>query len=319
MSSNNLKILVFGAGGVGAYFGGRLAQAGAEVSVVCRSDYESVKKSGYRIKSIAGDFQFMPAQVCRSAADYQGTADIVMVTAKALPGTNVPELIRPAVSENTSIFIIQNGIDVEKDFAEAFPGTEIISAIAYIGVSREGNGNINHEGAGRLHAGVYPEGNPSPRLKLLAELFEKTEIDCKVVSDIVLSRWIKLVWNVPFNPVSVLAGGVNTQEMVQNPELEQLCSEIMLEVCEVAKACGKELPPNMVEKNLNYTRNFPPYKTSMLLDYEHRRPLEVEAILGNVIRNADAKNVPIPHIRAIYALLLSVDRNLIRKNKQQDL
>ena len=75
----------------------------------------------------------------------------------------------------------------------------------------------------------------------------------------------------------------------------------------------------MVEKNLNYTRNFPPYKTSMLLDYEHRRPLEVEAILGNVIRNADAKNVPIPHIRAIYALLLSVDRNLIRKNKQQDL
>ncbi|MHB9138308.1 MAG: ketopantoate reductase family protein [Victivallaceae bacterium] len=312
MSSNNLKILVFGAGAVGAYFGGRLAQAGAEVSVVCRSDYDSVKESGYRIKSIEGDFQFMPVQVCRSAADYQGDADIVMVTTKVLPGTNVPELIRPAVSANASIFIIQNGIDVEKDFAEAFPGAEIISSIAYIGVARAGNGYINHEGAGRLHAGMYPEGKPSPRLEQLAKLFEKAGVDCKVVDDIVLSRWIKLVWNVPFNPVSVLAGCVNTQEMAQNPELEQLCSNLMVEVCEVAKACGKELPLDMVEKNLNYTRNFPPYKTSMLLDYENRRPLEVEAILGNVIRNAETNNVPIPHIRTIYALLLSVDRKLMR-------
>ena len=315
MSSNTLKVLVFGAGGIGAYFGGRLAQAGAEVSVVCRSDYDSVKESGYQIKSIAGDFQFMPAQVCRSAADYRGAADIVMVTTKALPGTNVPELIRPAVSADTSIFIIQNGIDVEKDFAEVFPGNEIISSIAYIGVARAGNGCINHEGGGRLHAGMYPEGKPSPKLEQLAGLFEKADIDCKVVNDIVLSRWIKLVWNVPFNPVSVLAGCVNTQEMVQNPELEQLCTDLMIEVCAVAKACGKELPPDMVEKNLNYTRNFPPYKTSMLLDYENRRPLEVEAILGNVVRNADAKNVPIPHIRAIYALLLSVDRNLMRGNE----
>jgi 2-dehydropantoate 2-reductase len=315
MNEKKLKILVFGAGGVGAYFGGRLAQAGAEVSVACRSDYESVKKFGYQIKSAAGDFEFFPAKVCRSAADYHDAADVVMATTKVLPGISVPELIRPAVSKKTSIFIIQNGIDVEKKFAADFPNNEIISAIAYIGVFREGDGRITHTGAGRLRAGMYPEGNASPRLEQLAELFKKSNVECEIVSDIIRARWEKLVWNVPFNPVSVLAGCVDTREIVGNPELVNLCLSLMHEVCAVAKACGKELAQDVAEKNINYTRTFPPYKTSMLLDYESGRPLEVEAILGNVIRNADAHNVPVPHIRAIYALLSSVDRNSIRKNK----
>ena len=315
MNEKKLKILVFGAGGVGAYFGGRLAQAGAEVAAVCRSDYESVKKFGYRIGSIAGDFEFIPVKVCHSAADYHDAADIVMVTTKVLPGISVPERIRPAVAKHTAIFIVQNGIDVEQEFAAAFPKNELISAIAYIGVFREGDGRITHQGAGRLRAGMYPEGNASPRLKQLAELFKLAGVECEIVSDIVRVRWEKLVWNVPFNPVSVLAGCVDTREMVLNPELEKLCLNLMLEVCAVAKACGRELPHDVAEKNLNYTRTFPPYKTSMLVDYENGRPLEVEAILGRVIRNAEAHDVPIPHIRTVHALLSSVDRNVIRKNK----
>lgn len=310
MNEKKLKILVFGAGGVGAYFGGRLAQAGAEVATVCRSDYESVKKYGYRIGSAAGDFEFFPAKVCHSAADYHDAADVVMVTTKVLPGICVPELIRPAVSKNTSIFIVQNGIDVEEEFAAAFPGNEIISAIAYIGVFREGDGRITHTGAGRLRAGIYPEDKASPRLKQLAELFKKSNVECEIVSDIIRARWEKLVWNVPFNPVSVLAGGADTQEMVCNPELEKLCRSIMQEVCAVAKACGRALAQDVAEKNINYTRTFPAYKTSMLLDYENGRPLEVDAILGNVIRNADVHNVSIPHIRTIHALLSSIDRKL---------
>ncbi len=315
MNDNKLKILVFGAGGVGAYFGGRLAKAGAEVSTVCRSDYASVKKFGYRISSIAGDFEFKPAKVCHSAADFHDLADVVMVTTKVLPGINVPELIRPAVSKNTVIFIIQNGIDVEREFALAFPANQIISAIAYIGVCRAGDGKIVHSGAGRLRAGMYPPDNAAPRLEQLAELFKQSNVECEIVHDIIRTRWEKLVWNVPFNAVSVLAGGVNTQEMVMNQELEKLCLSLMHEVCAVAKACGKELPHDVADKNIKYTRDFPPYKTSMLLDYENGRPLEVEAILGNVVRNANTQHVPIPHIRTIYALLSSVDRNVIRKNK----
>ena len=91
------RVLVVGAGGVGVYFSGRLAQAGAEVTVVARSDYEVASRSGYEIQSIAGDFHFTPAAVLKHAADYEGEADYVFLTAKVLPGADAVELLRPAV------------------------------------------------------------------------------------------------------------------------------------------------------------------------------------------------------------------------------
>ena len=88
------RVLVVGAGGVGVYFSGRLAQAGAEVAVVARSDYEVASRSGYEIQSIAGDFHFTPAAVLKHAADYEGEADYVFLTAKVLPGADAVELLR---------------------------------------------------------------------------------------------------------------------------------------------------------------------------------------------------------------------------------
>ncbi|MFA7230759.1 MAG: ketopantoate reductase C-terminal domain-containing protein, partial [Victivallaceae bacterium] len=139
--------------------------------------------------------------------------------------------------------------------------------------------------------------------------FKKARVNCEKVDDIVLVRWEKLVWNAPFNPVSVLAGGVNTKIMVENPLLGTLCRNIMSEVCKVAAACGKKLPDDIIEKNIGYTLDFPPYKTSMLLDYENKRPLEVDAILGNTARLAKQHNISVPHIDTLYALLNSINLN----------
>ena len=111
-----MKILIFGAGAVGAYFGGRLAQAGADVAVVGRSDYEEVKKNGFEIESIKGDFSFMPSQVVRSAAEYQGEADLIIVASKVLPAIDVPSMIKDAVHKNTVIMLAQNGIAIELRF-----------------------------------------------------------------------------------------------------------------------------------------------------------------------------------------------------------
>ena len=109
------RVLVVGAGGVGVYFSGRLAQAGAEVTVVARSDYEVASRSGYEIQSIAGDFHFTPAAVLKHAADYEGEADYVILTAKVLPDADAVELLRPAVrSPKSVIVLIQNGIDIER-------------------------------------------------------------------------------------------------------------------------------------------------------------------------------------------------------------
>jgi 2-dehydropantoate 2-reductase len=300
------KVLVVGAGGIGAYFGGRLAQAGMEVSVVCRSNYDEVKKNGFKIKSIAGDFSFKPAGVYRSCDEYPEIPDYLIVATKVLPEINVPEIIKGAVKPETMIVLIQNGIEIEQDIAATFPENELVSSIAYIGVFQLKDGEIEHQAAGRLKMGVY-KGGKSEKLDLLGENFNEAGVQCEVVDDIEYFRWVKLVWNTPYNPVSVLAGGADTSLISNTESLENLCAELMKEVCMVAKARGVELPENIIQSNLEYTREFPPYKTSMLLDFENKRPLEVEAIVGNVIKIASEHNISVPCLETVYALLSAVD------------
>ncbi len=302
----NNKVLIVGAGGIGAYFGGRLAQSGMDVSVLCRSNYEQVKKDGFNIKSIAGDFSFKPAGVYRSCSEYPDTADYLIVTTKVLPDIDVVKIIKDAVKPGTMIVLIQNGIEIEQEISEAFPDNELVSSIAYIGVFQLEHGEIEHQAAGRLKMGVY-KGGASEKLNLLASNFNKINVECEVVEDIEFFRWVKLVWNTPYNPVSVLAGGVDTKVISETKALEDLCADLMKEVCAVAKSRGIHLPDDIVQKNLEYTRGFPPYKTSMLLDFENKRPLEVEAIVGNVVRIANEEQVAVPRLEAVYALLTSVD------------
>jgi 2-dehydropantoate 2-reductase len=310
------NILVVGAGGVGAYFGGRLARSGkADVSVVCRSDYEAVREHGYRVESIAGDFDFMPSAVYRCPEECTAEMDLVIVTTKVLPGTDTPALIRPVVRKNTAILLIQNGLGMEEEVAAAYPDNLLLGAIAYIGVFRSGGGRIVHKGGGTLAIGQYPTGD-APLLDWLVRTWNDAGVGTRKSADIILDRWAKLVWNAPYNPVSVLGGCLDTGMICADALLDELCGDLMREVCAAARACGKELPSGIVEKNLNYTHNFPAYKTSMLLDFENKRPLEVEAILGAIVDRAHEKGAEIPRLRTIYALLRSVNRRNLADHGQ---
>jgi 2-dehydropantoate 2-reductase len=309
MNNKNPKILVVGAGAVGAYFSGRLAQAGARVSVVCRSDYQAVKTSGFAITSINGDFKFVPENVFNSVEDYSGTADYVIVAVKALPDVNVVKLITPVVKAGTSIVLLQNGIDIEPALHEAFPDNELISGIAYIGVFREGQGAIRHQGSGRIKLGVYPQGI-SEKLTVLGELFKQAGVDCELSADIVKKRWEKLLWNVPFNAISVLAGKLDTKQIMNNPYLVELAENVMRDVVNTAIACGVPLETELIKWNIDYTKNFPPYKTSMLLDYEHQRQMEIDVILGNVIRLARQHNIAVPYVETMFALLHAINPSM---------
>ncbi len=307
-----LRVLVIGAGGVGLYFSGRLAQGGAEVTVVARRDYETASRDGYDIASVAGDFHFAP-RVLKDAADYDGVADYILVTTKVLPEVDPVSLLRPVIrSPQTVIVLIQNGIDIENPVREAFPRNELLSTIAYIGVSRPAAGKVLHQGSGELKCGVYPSGI-SDAARRLSEAFAAGGVKCELFEDIRFVRWNKLLWNLPFNPVSVLAGGVDTRGMTRRDELEALCRRLMDEVIALANACGVGLTMANADSQMEYTRNFPAYKTSMLQDFEHGRPLEVEAILGNVVRLAHRHGVAVPAMECCYALLKSVDRR-----KQQE-
>lgn len=302
----HLEILLVGTGAVGSYYGGRLAQAGARVATVCRSDYHIVSQKGIAVKSHHGDFHFFPSQVVQSVNEYKTIPDLIIVATKVLPSIDVPKLIDGAVHNGTSIMLLQNGIDIEERIQQAFPNNDILSALAFICVSRINYGYIEHWDYGRLVIGKYPQGK-HVMLSRVAALFKAVGVECSVSEDIVDARWKKLLWNAPFNPMSVLCGGATTKEMIDNPLTEELAVKIMEEVALLAMKSGHAIDRAYIEKNISDTRVMKPYKTSMLLDYNEGRAMEVEAILGNALRIAGKVDIEVPHIKTLYSLLSLLD------------
>ena len=121
----SLKVLIIGAGAIGAFYGALLAKAGASVSVVCRNDFAVVRQQGFVIQSaVLGDWQFRPEQVLHNTADFVGTPDYVLLCTKVLPTQDRCALLKPAVKADTAIVFIQNGIDIEPEIQAAFPAHE---------------------------------------------------------------------------------------------------------------------------------------------------------------------------------------------------
>jgi 2-dehydropantoate 2-reductase len=303
------NILLVGTGAVGSLYGGKLAQAGVRVTALCRSDYEVVKEKGIGITSIWGDFRFFPEKVIRHAGELEDQPDAVVVALKVLPDVRVGEIIGPAVGQETAVVLIQNGVEIEGDVARAFPENEIISGLAFVCAGRTALGEVHHIDYGKLILGNFPSG-VSERTRLLAGLFKSAGVPCSVSEDIVKERWKKLVWNAPFSPLSVLGGGVDTREILGDDESAKLVREAMEEVCLVAKALGHELPSSVVEKNIADSMKMKPYKTSMCLDFEAGRPMEVECILGNAVRAARRASMDVPCLETLYALLRLMDKRV---------
>ncbi len=153
---NQDKVLIVGAGAIGGFYGALLSKAGADVSVVCRSDYNIVKQHGYKIKSHnLGNWTFKPAQVLKTAADYKGQTDYIILCTKVIPGTDRVKLIQGAVTQNTCIAFIQNGVEIEQELIDAFPKNEIISGLAFICCNRKNPGETHHLAYGKLTLGSH--------------------------------------------------------------------------------------------------------------------------------------------------------------------
>ncbi len=297
------RILIIGTGAIGGFYGALLAKSGADVSVVCRSDYDTVKKQGYSIQSDElGEWTFMPSQIVKSAADFKGLADYIILCTKITPEVNRTLLIRDAVSENTCIIFIQNGVEVEQELLAVFPNNEVISGLAFICCNRVQPGVIHHLAYGKLTLGnLNSRPGKTGKAQHLCDLINQAGIESIISDNIISSRWLKCLWNVSFNPLSVLSEGLSTQEILNSQE--KLVRNIMQEVCNIAEACGHPLPTDSININIQNTYAMPPYKTSMLLDYEKHQPMEIEAILGNTVRAAQREQVACPTIDALYALM----------------
>lgn len=300
--SEATNVLVIGAGAIGGFYGAILHRAGARVSVVARSDVDVLRERGYVIRSPLGDLSYPPAGVYASAREVEVKPDYLIVALKVIEGVDRVGIIRDAVGPNTTIVLIENGIGIEQEIADAFPNNPLLSCLAFIAVSRVAPGELDHKAYGTLTFGNYPSG-VSSEAERLASLLTEGGVPGETRDNVVAERWRKCVWNTPFNPSSVLAGGADTQTLLHTPGGREMIESLMREVCAAAKGAGHELPEGIVEGNINSTLKMPPYWNSMALDYLNGRPMEIEPILGNVVRSAQDNGVPVPRLETVYALM----------------
>ncbi|GGE66166.1 2-dehydropantoate 2-reductase [Streptosporangium jomthongense] len=300
--SDNPSILIVGAGAIGSFYGAILKQAGCSVSVVLRSDYDAVKAHGIRIKSPLGDLSFEPDRVYRDGDVPEAVPDFLILCVKVLPGVNRVAMVAPWMGEKTRLVLIENGLDIEKELADAYPHNPLISCLAFIAVSRKDSGVVEHKAYGRLVMGLYPQGIDD-HCRQLARLFKNGGINIDLTEHVVGERWRKCLWNTPFNPLSVIANGADTQTILETEGGEELVRAMIREVMEVAAADGYPMDESLIDKNIEGTRRMPAYKNSMALDYLNGRPIEREAVLGNVVAIARRHGIPVPHLNTMLVTL----------------
>jgi len=301
------RVLVLGAGAIGAFYGGVLAHAGCEVAVVARSDYDAVAADGYRIESTLGDLSFRPEQLLHSAGEYRGESDYVLVALKLARGVDRAALIGPALAPGSAIVLVQNGIGIEDEVARAFPRNELLSGVAYAAVSREAPGRVRHHSKfTRLVLGRYP-GGASAKAARFAGLLKAGGSSCVVTEDIVGARWEKCAWNAVFNPISAIGGGLGTLDILSGEAQAAFARDAIAEVCAVAAADGHALAPDTPDRQIEGTRRMPNFVSSMGQDRLAGRPMETEALLGNAVRIARRVGVAVPRLETLYALLRMVE------------
>ncbi len=314
------RIVVVGSGAVGLYYGARLQRAGYDVVFVARRDLAALRERGLLVESPEGGFRL--ERVCAVAdASEAGRADWVICSLKATALDVGPDLCAPAVGPDSRVVVLMNGYGVEEPFVARFGAERVLGAMAFVGVNRGEPGVVHHIAYGRVTVG-HVAGDAAVAEEFAA-LLTGAGIEAVVAPSLRFARWEKLCWNVPFNGLSVAAGGVGTRTILGDDALSEVAERAMREVVIAANADlaahGEPYrldPEIVVERMFAQTRVIADYKTSMLIDYLEGRPLEVEAILGAPLRRARELGVDTPTIAALYALVRHADRrNLARADR----
>ncbi len=301
----NFRIAIVGAGAIGLYYGGKLAHFGRDVHFLLRHDYEAVRKRGLRIRSRTENIHVAKINAARSSSEI-GPCDLVIVAVKTTSNEELPALVAPLLGEKTFILTLQNGIGNEEFLARHFGSERILGGICFICLSRTEPGVVERSDSGRLALGEF-HGYPRPVLHDISWEFKRAGVVCRVVADLALERWRKLVWNIPFNGLAVTAG-VDTAAILADNALRARALELMDETIAIANACGHRLPTAAALEQMKNTEKMGHYKPSTLIDFLAGRPLEIEAIWGEPLRAAQAAKVRAPHLEELYRELLALDR-----------
>jgi len=321
-----MKIAVVGCGAVGSYYGAMLSRAGQDVHFLLRSDYEQVWRNGVQVFSPKGNFNARPR--CSKAPEEIGICDVVLIALKTTANESLPRLLPPLVGPATAVVTLQNGLGNEEALARLFPAEQILGGLCFVCLNRTSPGVVRHLDHGLIVLGEFQRW-PEPRTHDIASAIRHAGVTCKVTDNLARAHWEKLVWNIPFNGLGVassvghksLASShasrithherdscLTTDQLLADPRWETIVRELMLEVIAAANALGLAASESLAEKQIERTRTMGAYKASTLLDFEQGRPLELESLFLEPLRQAQQAGVVTPRLATLCKVLTHLDR-----------
>lgn len=307
------RIGMIGTGAIGGFYGVMLARAGFDVHFLLRSEFGAVAEGGLRVDSaVHGALTLNPVQAYRSAADMP-PCDWLLVGAKTTSNADLAPAIIQAAAQGAKVLLLQNGLNVEDDLRPLLPDSlHLLGGLCLICVHRVGPGVIAHQALGAVNLGYHsgPCHDQAQRMAIVeqgAGLFRAAGLDSQAMPDLRQARWQKLVWNVPYNGLSVLLGA-STTPLMADSDSRGLIQALMGEVVRGAQACGHHVAPGYAEYLFAMTEKMPDYWPSMYHDYSHQRALELEAIYSRPLAAAKKAGCELPKIEALYQALAFMDR-----------
>jgi 2-dehydropantoate 2-reductase len=301
-----MRISIIGTGGVGGYFGGRLAQAGHEVVFIARGTHlEAIQKNGLKVKSTKGDFIINPVSAT-SSFDAIENSNLILVCTKAWQVKETASVISPIIDENCTIMPLQNGIMAVEELSEFIPSKNIIGGLCRIFSQIESPGIIAHQGIeptiifGELNNSI------SERSVVLTQLFHEAGITCVNSNRIQVDLWQKFLMISSSALLAVTRSYYG--ELRSIPETRKMLEELYTEIFNVAIAFGIDLPSNIVEKTMAAVDTFPAESTSSLTrDVWEGKPSEIEYQNGTVVKLGAKLGVPTPINRYVYYSILPME------------
>ncbi|MFT5218929.1 MAG: 2-dehydropantoate 2-reductase [Planctomycetota bacterium] len=303
-----MRIAVFGVGGVGGYFGGRLAQHGQDVTFISRNEsLKAIKQNGLKVDSIAGDFHVSGIKATDNPREV-GPVDYVICAVKSWQIPAAAKAMQPLVGENTLVIPLQNGVEAPAHLSERLDPANILGGLCAIIAFRAAPGHIKHIGANPLIRFAHLDQQADHRINELSEVLNRCNgVKSSIPDDISVAMWQKFMLITPWSGLgSVSRAPIGV--LLQQPDTLNLLEAAIEEVYQLGCKLGVDLPQNSVAKILALLQSFPANSTtSMQRDLSNGKPSELDLQNGAVVRLADEAGIETPINRFFLDSLRSLE------------
>lgn len=305
----NRQYAIIGSGALGGFYGTRLQKHGCAVHYLLRSDAAHVQQHGWHVESPDGDFTLPHVHAYVDPRDMP-RCDVVCLGLKTTHNHLLGDILPHVLADDGFVLVMQNGLDIEADVAAVVGHDRVVGCLCFLCSNKVGPGHIRHLDYGKVRIGEHTEdgapGGITDRMRDLAADFEAAGIPVTLSDDLALARWQKLTWNVPYNGLSVVLDATTDQLMADSHALA-LVTDLMHEVRRGAAACGRTIDEATIQQMLDNTRQMKPYRTSMKVDFDEGRPMEVEAVFDRPLHKAHVRGETLPALRTVTRQLHFLD------------